>query len=163
VQLRADRVEDDIERADLLGAGGGVVEDLVGAQVGQGGGVAVAGQRGDVAADGVGQLHGGGADPARGAPDQDAFPAGKPYGVAQCEQGGRSGDDQGGRVHRRDHLASVPAGHAGGEPTYLVRDGVEYGASGAREVHGRIVVGSSGAVAAGVRAAARVPARITAR
>ena len=102
VQFRADGVDDDVERPDPVRGGGAVVEDLVGAQVGEGCGVAVAGQRGDMAAHRVRQLHGGRADSAGRAPDQDPLAARQAHAVAQRDQRGGARDDQGGRLDRRE-------------------------------------------------------------
>src|SRR6185437_10450407 len=72
LKIRAHCVDDHVERSALLG-GGVVTEDPVGAEVAQGLRVAVTRERGDVAAHCVCQLHGGGADAAGRAADENSF------------------------------------------------------------------------------------------
>ncbi|MFC9633636.1 hypothetical protein ACFTY8_31350 [Streptomyces mirabilis] len=59
-----------------------------------------AGQRGHLAAQGVGELDGGRADAARRAADEDFLPGREAYGVPHRDQRRRTGDDQGGRFGR---------------------------------------------------------------
>jgi hypothetical protein len=107
------RVEDDVEPAEVAGAGGVVVVHLLGTQIAQPVQVRGAGQRGDPAAEGAGDLDGGGADTAVRAPDQDALPGLQPEVIAQDAERGGAHAGQGGCLHRADRAGAQ--GRAAGE------------------------------------------------